>query len=95
MKAFCVTEPPGAPDQPTDTPVARPVDSRTRVRWVDGVRWIVREAEPPAFDRRAGPSLIFESDEIVRRMRDYPADWFVLSGEQLYRISLGKLASEP
>lgn len=53
----------------------------------------VRETEPPALDRRAGRSLIFESDEIVRRVREYPADWFDLAEEALYRLSLGKLAS--
>jgi hypothetical protein len=65
------------------------------VLWIDGVRWIVREAEPPTYDRRAGRSLIFESEEIVRRVRAYPADWFDLPEAQLFRLSLGNLASNP
>jgi hypothetical protein len=58
---------------------------------IAGVRWLVREAEHSAFDRRATRSLIFESHDVVRRVREYPADWYALSDEVLYQLSLGKL----
>lgn len=90
-----MTEPHRAPDQPTNTSAAQSVETRTRVLWLDGVRWIVRETDQPTLDRRAGRSLIFESDEIVRRLRKHPADWFALSDDALCRLSLGRLASDP
>jgi hypothetical protein len=54
------------------------------------MQWGVREAEFPIEDRRTGRSLIFETDEIIRRVRDYPVAWFDLTDDELYRLSLGK-----
>ncbi len=45
----------------------------------DGNPWEVRETKNPDYDRRGGYSLIFESPGLVRRVRNYPADWFELS----------------
>lgn len=45
----------------------------------DSNPWEVREAKNPDYDRRGGYSLIFESPGLVRRVRNYPADWFDLS----------------
>jgi hypothetical protein len=56
----------------------------------DGAQWRVREAEFPLEDRRSGCSLIFETDEIIRRVRDYPTHWFDLPDAELYGLSLGK-----
>ena len=67
-------------------------ETRARVLWGDGAQWRVREAEFPVQDRRTGRSLIFETDEIIRRVRDYPASWFNLPDDELYRLSLGKAA---
>jgi uncharacterized UPF0160 family protein len=35
-----------------------------------------------------GRSLIFESDRVVRRVRNYPANWRDLTDEQLREVSL-------
>jgi hypothetical protein len=54
----------------------------------DGYRWLVREVEAPPFDRRGGRQLIFDGELIMRRVRLYPADWYQLSDEDLYAVSL-------
>lgn len=65
-------------------------ETRSRVVWGDGAQWRVREAEYPVEDRRSGRSLIFETDEIIRRVRAYPPSWFDLTDDELFRLSLGK-----
>jgi hypothetical protein len=88
----------GPPSNPGNTPEVSERQSafppqreiRSRVIWGDGNQWRVREAEYPVEDRRSGRSLIFETDEIIRRVRDYPFDWFELPDDELYRLSLGK-----
>ena len=39
------------------------------------------------YDRRSGRSLIFSSELAVRRVRDYPGDWFSLSDSELAALS--------
>jgi hypothetical protein len=56
---------------------------------VDGTLWRVYELPAMPFDRRTSPSLVFESDSAVRRVRVYPADWRSLSDEQLFELSWG------
>ena len=56
---------------------------------VDRVRWLVYELPPPPLDRRSTPSLVFESEGTVRRVRNYPADWRTLSDETLFALSWG------
>lgn len=53
----------------------------------DGTRWQVSERPFADYDRRRGVSLIFASDAAVRRVRDFPADWFSLSIEELIALS--------
>ena len=53
----------------------------------DGGRWRVFEQAFNDYDRRSGMSLIFSSDAAVRRVRDYPADWFDLDDAQLAALS--------
>ena len=53
----------------------------------EGVLWLIYELPPPSFDRRGSPSLVFESDMTVRRVRNYPADWRQLSDEALLSLS--------
>ena len=67
---------------------ADPSDHRERV-FVDddGTRWQVSERPFADYDRRRGVSLIFASDAAVRRVRDFPADWYSLSIEALIRLS--------
>ena len=50
----------------------------------NGRKWLVYEAAL-GYDRRFS-SLIFESDDIVRRFRDYPAEWATLSVAELVRL---------
>lgn len=65
------------------------VRRRVRLLHVDGRDWQVREEPVPYADRRAGMSLIFESAIAVRRVRRYPANWFDLADDELFRLSLG------
>ena len=54
----------------------------------DGNHWRVYERAYPAIDRRTGTCLIFESDKVIRRVRDFPPNWRSLSDDELYAISL-------
>lgn len=51
----------------------------------DGSMWRVFELVA-AYDRR-GPSLVFETDGIMRRVRIYPPDWRTLSDRDLLALS--------
>jgi hypothetical protein len=53
----------------------------------DGQVWHVTEQPFSAYDRRQGRSLIFASDLAVRRVRNYPSDWFILSDQALAALS--------
>jgi hypothetical protein len=50
--------------------------------------WTVFEAAAPAYDRRSGRCLIFDSADVVRRVRTYPANWHELPDAELYALSL-------
>ena len=49
--------------------------------------WRVFEQPFSEYDRRTGCSLIFASELAVRRVRDYPSDWFTLPEAALERLS--------
>lgn len=53
----------------------------------EGVPWLVYELPATVFDRRNSPSLVFESDGTVRRVRDYPSNWRELSNDELFALS--------
>lgn len=53
----------------------------------DGLRWLVQEVPAPAFDRRGGTHLMFDGETIMRRVRDFPANWMELTDEELYALS--------
>ena len=53
----------------------------------DGVRWVVREVPAPAFDRRGGTHLMFDGESVMRRVRQFPADWHSLPDDALYELS--------
>ena len=60
-----------------------------RVRVVaasDGRHWIVSEAPPPQGDE--GGSLIFVSNRAMRRVRNYPVDWYDWPDADLVAVSL-------
>jgi hypothetical protein len=52
-----------------------------------GQTWLVSERPYSEYDRRSGFSLIFSSELAVRRVRDYPDDWFTLSDRELAALS--------
>jgi hypothetical protein len=64
-------------------------ESRSRTIVGDGVEWRVREARY-VIDRRSGPSLIFENESTIRRVRAFPADWYSLPDAELFLVSLNK-----
>ncbi|HEY4217211.1 MAG TPA: hypothetical protein VGM67_08735 [Gemmatimonadaceae bacterium] len=57
-----------------------------RVMIVNNVRWLVYE-HAPALDRRSAPTLVFESDDVMRRVRTFPRDWRDMSDERLFELS--------
>ena len=62
--------------------------SKVRQFHADEHQWIVYEVAAPSFDRRGGAHLIFESPEVVRRVRLFPSDWKTLSDGELYALSI-------
>lgn len=59
----------------------------------DHRRWTVREIASNRYDRRDARSgeardLAFIAPDIVRRIRHYPSDWYMLDDEALYALSL-------
>jgi hypothetical protein len=77
-------------DAGTRDPADEPADAAdVRRRFVaDGIAWSVRLIVN-RYDRRATPDLVFESDAVVRRVRNYPANWRALSDEALFLVSQG------
>ena len=49
---------------------------------VDGIAWLVC-----ADGSRNGPALLFLGPGVMRRVRQYPADWLELSDDALYALS--------
>jgi len=41
------------------------------------------------YDRRATTSLIFSSDDVMRRVRVYPPNWIDLPDDDLIALSFG------
>ena len=54
---------------------------------VDATRWLVYELPPPSFDRRMTSTLVFESDEVIRKVRNFPNNWRDLSDDELFALS--------
>lgn len=54
---------------------------------VDHEEWRIYELAPGVFDRRGSNTLIFETDGVMRRVRNYPADWRLLSDVELVSLS--------
>lgn len=61
--------------------------ARVRLLDADGHRWRVHETPAPNFDRRSTPHLVFDSETVVRRVRNFPANWFELSDQALYALT--------
>ncbi|HEY2376018.1 MAG TPA: hypothetical protein VGH98_08600 [Gemmatimonadaceae bacterium] len=54
---------------------------------VDKVAWCVYEHAGPW---PCGQSLVFETESVARRVRDYPPHWRELSSAALYELSWGR-----
>jgi hypothetical protein len=75
---------------PQDTSASVGEGERVRVLTdADGRRWVVRERPAAPYDRRMGVTLVFSGDDVMRRVRNFPADWYTLSDQALYTLSLG------
>lgn len=59
----------------------------SRVLFVDGEQWLVYELPPLPLDRRSTPSLVFENEHTIRRVRNFPPNWRELTDEQLFALS--------
>lgn len=55
--------------------------------FIEGMPWLVYELPAAPFDRRSSPSLVFETESTVRRVRSYPGDWRDLSDDDLFALS--------
>jgi hypothetical protein len=53
----------------------------------EGTFWDVREVRNPEYDRRGGTSLVFESSNAIRRVRNFPDNWMRLSEADLDALS--------
>jgi hypothetical protein len=49
--------------------------------------WRVYELGPASYDRRGSNTLVFESEGVIRRVRNYPENWRDLSVEELVALS--------
>ncbi len=48
--------------------------------------WTVYE-HTPRYDRRGSPTLVFDSPEVVRRVRSFPVDGYALPDEELAALA--------
>jgi hypothetical protein len=65
-------------------------DNKVSVRCLtdaDGARWHVYELTFSGYDRPSGVSLIFASESVVRRVRNFPVHWRDLSDDELSSVS--------
>jgi len=54
----------------------------------DGRIWTVEQLRAAATDPIQTPSLLFSTENLMRRVRVYPDDWHALGDEELYALSL-------
>jgi hypothetical protein len=74
--------------RPDDFRISRDAALRSaRSLDMDGSPWTVYEIRASQYDRRGESSLIFETDGVVRRVRNFPANWRDLSDAELRAIS--------
>jgi hypothetical protein len=63
-------------------------DAADKIRFYYGDQyWIVGERSARPFDVDQRPHLVFESDGVVRRVRNSPENWRALSAAELYELS--------
>ena len=75
----------------TESPEYRAViheaQAKARRIFMAKVWWLVYELPPPVLDRRTAPSLIFQNDYVIRRVRNFPIDWRILTEDELFELS--------
>ena len=83
------------PDARLGNPAAHnprsPLPDARRVRTIqdrNGLAWTVSEKTLPGDGNIS--SLLFVSDYAVRRVRNYPSNWFDLPSAELFAVSLGR-----
>lgn len=54
----------------------------------DGRQWAVYTIPAANYDRRGGLCLLFDSADVMRRLRDFPDNWYELPDAELYALSL-------
>jgi hypothetical protein len=68
-------------------------------RWIrdaNGVEWDVREIDCRQTPGALGPScLIFDSEQVVRRVWSFPADWTALPDADLLQLGAAPTTSSP
>lgn len=74
-------------DPADSTRLLRDAQRDARRLVIEGDVWLVYELPAMTFDRRQTPSLVFESDVTVRRVRDFPANWRDLTDDALFGLS--------
>ena len=72
-------------DERDDLSEIRSARDQARVVIIAGEPWRVFELRH-TYDRR-GPSLVFESEQIIRVVRQYPEDWKSLPDNELVLLS--------
>ncbi len=50
-------------------------------------QWVVFEIRNASYDRRDGRSLVFSTDGVMRRVRNFPVDWLELPDDALLELS--------
>ena len=83
-----------APDEEGAPSASDAAPRRTRRLWVDDEQWFVHEVAVPRFDRRGGTHLLFESASVMRRVRVFPPDWYDMSDDALFALSLDIRSNE-
>jgi len=54
----------------------------------DGRVWAVYTIPAANYDRRGGLCLLFDSADVMRRLRNFPDNWYELPDAELYALSL-------
>ena len=67
-----------------------PARMRHRVLLIDGTTWCVHERWAPGGAAGGAPTLVFDSAQVVRRIRRYPSDWHLLDDTTLFALSHGR-----
>jgi hypothetical protein len=60
---------------------------RTRHLMHQGVEWMIYERSWGEYDRRSATKLVFESEDAVRVVRSFPAEWYALTDDELVAVS--------